>query len=109
MTRLRSIRRQRATPSTLRLGPVSTMTASSASCSGDRRGFGPSVQWSKRPSGPAALKRWTQSRKVWRSMPPILAAAPRSIPSRTAANDNSRRLWFASFDRFARLRSASAE
>ena len=39
----------------------------------------------------------------------ILAAAPRSIPSRTAANDNSRRLWFASFHRLARLRSASAE
>jgi hypothetical protein len=32
-----------------------------------------------------------------------------TIPSRTAANDNSRRLWFASFGRFARLRSASAE
>src|ERR1700741_4040682 len=34
-------------------------------------------------------------------MPPILAAAPRSIPSLTPANDRSRRLWLTSFDRRA--------
>jgi hypothetical protein len=27
------------------------------------------------------MKRWAQSRSVWRSMPPIRAAAARSIPS----------------------------
>ena len=52
-----------------------------SSCSAERRGLGPSVQLSTRPSGPDALKRWTQSRSVCRS-----------IPSRTAARDNSRRL-----------------
>src|SRR5580692_6960028 len=54
-----------------------------------------------RPSGPDPLKRWTQSRKVWRSIPPIFAAAPRSIPSLTAASDRSRRLWLTFFDRRA--------
>ena len=74
-----------------------------------RRGLGPSVQLSMRPSGPDPLKRWTQSRSVWRSIPPIFAAEPRSMPSRTAAGDRSRRLWLASFDRRASARSASAE
>ena len=50
-----------------------------------------------------------QSRKVWRSIPPIFAAELRSMPSRTAASDRSRRLWLASFDRRASARSASAE
>ena len=59
----------------LAIRPVSTISANSANCSADRRGLGPSVQLSIRPSGPEALKRWTQSRSVWRSMPPILAAA----------------------------------
>ena len=80
-----------------------------ASCSAERRGLGPSVQLSMRPCGPEALKRWTQSRKVWRSMPPIFAAAPRSIPSLIAASDRSRRLWLTVFDRRANARSASAE
>ena len=61
------------------------------------------------PSGPEALKRWTQSRSVWRSMPPIFAADPRSIPSLTAASDRSRRLWLTSFDRRASARSSFAE
>src|SRR5271155_5626451 len=42
-------------------------------------------------------------------MPPIFAAPARSIPSRTAASDKRRRLWFASFDRRARARSSPAE
>ena len=75
----------------------------------ERRGLGPSVQLSTRPSRPDPLKRWTQSRKVWRSIPPIFAAELRSMPSRTAASDRSRRLWLASFDRRASARSASAE
>jgi hypothetical protein len=53
---------------------------------------GPLAQASNRPSGPALLNRWTQSRSVWRSMPPIRAASARFIPSRTAASDNRRRL-----------------
>jgi hypothetical protein len=32
-------------------------------------------------SGPRSLKRCTQSRSVWRSMPPMRAASSRSIPS----------------------------
>jgi hypothetical protein len=42
-------------------------------------------------------------------MPPILAAGPRSMPSRTAASDRSRRLWLTVFDRRAKPRSSSAE
>jgi hypothetical protein len=42
-------------------------------------------------------------------MPPILAASPRSMPVRTAASDNSRRIWLASFERLASARSSSAE
>ena len=61
MMRLRSTRRQRTTPSFSRSGPASTIVANSANCAADRRG-GPSVQLSMRPSGPVALKRWTQSR-----------------------------------------------
>src|ERR1700730_14695438 len=56
MTRLRSIRRHRTTPSTFRSGPVSTIFANSARWSGDRRGVGPSVQLSKSPSGPSGVK-----------------------------------------------------
>jgi hypothetical protein len=51
----------------------------------------------------------TQSRSVWRSMPPIFAAAVRSIPSQTAARDRRRRLWLTSFDRRASLRSSCAQ
>ena len=52
----------------------------------------PFDQLSFSPSGPHSLKRCTQSRRVWRSMPPIRAAAARLIPSSTAAIDKSRRL-----------------
>ena len=81
---LESIRRQRTTPSFSRSGPASTIFANSAICSAERRGLGPCVQLSIRPSGPKPLKRWTQSRNVWRSMPPIFAAAAiHSIPHRS--------------------------
>jgi hypothetical protein len=50
------------------------------------------------PSMPCALKACTQSRNVWRSMPPIRAAALRLTPSRTPASANSRRAWLASLD-----------
>src|SRR5208282_4154743 len=39
-----------------------------------------------------ALKRWTRSCNVWRSIPPIPADDSRSIPSRIVASDESR-LW----------------
>ena len=39
--------------------------------------------------GPRRVEAMHQSRKVWRSIPPILAAEPRSIPSWIAASDNS--------------------
>lgn len=45
------------------------------------------------PLGPSSLKRCTQSRSVWRSMPPIRAASSRLIPSMTPASDNKRLLW----------------
>jgi len=44
-----------------------------------------------------------------RSMPPIFAAEPRSIPSRTAASDRSRRLWLTSLEHRASVRSSLAE
>ena len=47
--------------------------------------------------------------QVWRSVPPVFAAEPRSMPSRTAASDRSRRLWLTVFDRRANARSAAAE
>src|SRR4249920_1698230 len=42
-------------------------------------------------------------------MPPMRAASARLIPSKTAANDKSRRLWLASFETAARRRSSEAE
>jgi hypothetical protein len=44
-----------------------------------------------RPSGPCSLKRITQSRSVWRSIPPVFAASSRDAPSRIAATARSRR------------------
>ena len=43
------------------------------------------------------------------SMPPILAASARLMPSRTAANDKSRLLCRVSFDLRASRRSSAAE
>jgi hypothetical protein len=42
-------------------------------------------------------------------MPPIRAASVRLIPSKTAASDNRRRLWFAFFVLAASRRSSLAE
>src|SRR5829696_2525001 len=96
-------------PCTARSGPVSTTSASCASCSAERRGRWPFDQLSLSPSGPRSLKRCTQSRSVWRSMPPIRAASARLIPSSTAASDSRRRLWLACLEAAARRRSSSAE
>src|SRR3954468_17046086 len=97
------------TPCTARSGPVSTTSASCPSCSAERRGGWPFDQLSLSPSGPRSLKRCTQSRSVWRSMPPIRAASARLIPSTTAASDSRRRLWLACLEAAARRRSSSAE
>src|SRR5215203_4536095 len=105
----RSTRRQRTTPCTARSGPVSTTSASCASCSAERRGRWPFDQLSLSPSGPRSLKRCTQSRSVWRSMPPIRAASARLIPSSTAASDSRRRLWLACLEAAASRRSSSVE
>ena len=96
MTRLRSSRRQRTTPSFTDPDPPRRSARTEPVASAERRGLGPSVQLSTRPSGP--LKRWTQSRSVWRSIPPIFAAEPRSMPSRTepateAAGSGSAGQW----------------
>src|SRR4051812_41116063 len=45
----------------------------------------------------AVLVEPVNSRSVWRSIPPIRAASVRFTPSRTAASDESRRLWLAFF------------
>ena len=45
----------------------------------------PPFRLSCKRSGPAALKRWTRSRSVWQSIPPMVAASARLLPSRTAA------------------------
>ena len=59
-------------------------------------------------AAPAGVEAMDQSRKVWRSMPPIFAASPRSIPSLTAASDRSRRLWLTVVDRRANARRSAA-
>src|SRR5207302_2679507 len=59
-----------------------------------------------RPSGPCALNRITQSRSVWRSIPPIFAAFSREAPSSTPAIANSLRACAASFARFANWRTS---
>jgi hypothetical protein len=60
--------------------------------------FSPVVDEALRTRG---IETMDQSPKVWRSMPPIFVAEPRSIPSLTAASDRSRRLWLTVFDRRA--------
>src|SRR5258708_2289127 len=80
-TRCRSAHRQRTTPSFSGSGPVSTSSRNTSRCSADNFGRRPVGLTLIRPSGPVSLKRWAQSRSVWRSMPPIRAAVARSIPS----------------------------
>lgn len=85
--------------------PVSTICAGSACCAVERRLGLPRRQLSFSPVGPCAFKPCTQSRSVYRSVPPILAASARLILSSTIAIDSSRWLWFASFVEVARRRS----
>src|SRR4030081_3752379 len=72
-TRCKSTQRPRTTPSFSGSGPASTSSRNTSRCS-----VGLILM---RPSGPLSLKRRTQSRSVWRSMPLIRAAVARSIPS----------------------------
>ena len=74
----------------------------------ERRGLGPSVQLSTRPPYPTAEAMDPVAQRR-RSMPPIFAAEPRSMLSRTAASDRSRWLWLTFFDRRANARSSAAE
>src|SRR5271166_3572747 len=55
ITRARSTRRQRTTPSTAGSGPLRTSSATRASCSGVRRGFGPAAMRLQSPATPSAL------------------------------------------------------
>lgn len=55
ITRARSTRRQRTTPSTARSGPLRTSSATAASCSGLSRGFGPAAMRLQSPAMPSAL------------------------------------------------------
>ncbi len=107
----RSTQRQRTTPSCARSGPYSTHPATTASCSDDKRGFGPLRRGrSAKPASPSALKQCTQSRNVCRSMsgeplgstPQHLAASSRDCSSMTHAIASIRRAAFAS-----RVRPAS--
>src|SRR5579862_819865 len=91
MTRLRSLHRQRTTPSLARSGPASTIRFNSCFCSADSLGAGPGALPLTSPAGPFSLKRCAQSHNVCRSIAPISAAALRLFPLSTAASDSSRR------------------
>jgi len=68
------------------IGPSFTIRARKARCLSSSLGGTPGEGMLMRPAGPCSLKRITQSRSVWRSIPPILAASSREAPSSTAAN-----------------------
>ena len=70
------------------------------------RAFGPVVERPVRTQGVEAVNPVAKRLAV---LPPIFEAAPRSNPSRTPANDRSRRLWLTSFDPRASLRRSAAE
>src|SRR6266571_7399858 len=106
-TRFKSTQRQRTTPSFSGSGPASTSWRKSSSCSLESVRGRPDGLMLISPSGPRSLKRCTQSRSVWRSMPPMRAASSRSIPSQTAASARSLRAWSASFAFPAKRRNSS--
>ena len=103
---IRSQARQRTTPSTAGIGPSSTRRVRNALCSSVSLPGAPGEDLLTRPSGPCALNRITQSRSVWRSMPPIFAACSRELPSSTAAIASSRRACAAFFTRCATRRTS---
>ena len=73
---IRSQARQRTTPWIAGVGPSSTIWARNALCSSStwRSAWGSNVY---QASGPCSLKRITQSRSVWRSIPPVSLPLPR--------------------------------
>src|SRR5215469_7424790 len=105
---IRSHARHRTTPCTAGIGPSSTSRARNTLCSSPSLGGAPGEGMLVRPSGPCSLNRITQSRNVWRSIPPISAASSREAPSRTAAIASSRRACAASFARLANRRTSPA-
>ncbi len=74
----------------LRIGPRRIIARSAACLPSSMPTGRPGRGWSRRPATPSALKRITQSRSVWRSMPAARAAAARLRPSSTPAIASSR-------------------
>jgi hypothetical protein len=105
---IRSPARQRTTPWIAGVGPSSTIRARNALCSSSSLAGAPGEAIFIRPSGPCSLKRITQSRSVWRSIPPVFAASSRDAPSRIAATARSRRACAASFVRFGQTANFGA-
>ena len=89
-------------------GTARTWALICASCCAVSRRTGSPCGRSRKPSTPAALKRCTQSHKVWRSIPPCRAATCRLPPSSTAAIAISRNDTRLSRSRRANLRRSSA-
>jgi hypothetical protein len=77
----RSISRQRTTPCTAGIGPLSTIARNACRRSSLSSGVLPGALPSIRPAGPSTLKASTQSRTVCNPTPPILAASLRDPPS----------------------------
>ena len=77
----RSTIRQRTTPWTAGIGPLSRIAASAARCPSFNRGGCPGALRSISPSGPSALNFITQSRTTCNPTPPIFAASVRVAPS----------------------------
>ena len=83
----RSTIRQRTTPCTAGIGPLSSIAASAARCAPFRRDGCPGGLQSISPSGPWALNFITQSRTIWSVTPPIFAA---SVRTRAVVNRRQR-------------------
>ena len=98
---IRSLARQRTTPWTAGIGLVHDPA---------EKGFVHVVELGRRARRrnvdetvrPLPLNRITQSRNVWRSIPPSFAASSRETPSRTAASARSLRACAPSFAHFAK-------
>ena len=77
----KSITRQRTTPCTAAIGPLSTIAASAARCASFSRDGCPGAFRSISPAGPCAFNRSTQSRTTCSVTQPALAASVRLVPS----------------------------
>ena len=97
---IRSQARQRTTPWIAGIGPSSASRRRKALCVSSSLGGAPGEGMLMRPSGPCSLYRITQSRNVWRSIPPIFAASsakPRraqpQVPEAFALAPHPSRVW----------------